>query len=53
MRTLLAKIEIPEYNEYVVMSQKRRTKKDKNGKILNPRAAGTPKLWKINGQLAP
>lgn len=53
MAELIAKVEIPDYNEYVVLAQKRRVKKDKTGKVLNPRAAGTPRLWKINGQLAP
>jgi hypothetical protein len=43
------RVEILDFNEYVVMSKKRKAKKDKNGKITNPRAAGTPKLWKING----
>jgi hypothetical protein len=49
MEEQVAVVEIPEFNDYVVMSQKRRVKKDKTGKILNPRSAGTPKLWKING----
>ena len=45
----IAVVEIPEFNEYVVLAQKRRVKKDKDGKVLNPRSAGTPRLWKING----
>ncbi len=37
----IGSVEIPDYNEYVVLSNKRRVKKDKEtGKILNPKAAG-------------
>ncbi len=50
MPETIAEITIPEFNEYVVLSNKRRTKKDSSGKILNPKSAGTPRLWKINGQ---
>jgi hypothetical protein len=50
--TIVAKVEIPEFNDYVVMAKKRKAKY-KDGKLTNPRAAGTPRLWKINGQLAP
>lgn len=43
-------IEISDYNEHVVISQRRRAKIDKKtGKLLNPRSVGTPRLWKING----
>lgn len=49
--TVISIVTIPKYNEYVVLSERRRAKVDKiTGKILNPRSAGTPKLWKVNGQ---
>ncbi len=48
--TELYRIEIPEFITHIELSKKRRAKKDENGKITNPRSAGTPKLKKINGQ---
>jgi len=47
---LVKTITLHQFPTHVKLSDKRRAKKDKEGNITNPRAAGTPKFQKINFQ---
>ena len=50
----MIQIEIPQFESHYTLSKKRRAKyrtlKDGNVKVSNPKTAGKPRLWRVNGQ---